>query len=95
MKYLEQFDVPIISNVAGTKIEDYAAVAEKISQAANVSILELNISCPTLRRGYSVWHGSKTALELTRAVKDVSQKPVYVKLSPNVTNIVEMAKECC
>ena len=93
LKYLEQFDVPIIANVAGTKIEDYAAVAEKISQAANVSVLELNISCPNVKEG-GIQFGTdpKTALELTRAVKDVSQKPVYVKLSPNVTNIVEMAK---
>ena len=51
LKYLEQFDVPIIANVAGTKIEDYAAVAEKISQAANVSALELNISCPNVKEG--------------------------------------------
>lgn len=93
LKYLEQFEVPIIANVAGTKIEDYAAVAEKISQAANVSALELNISCPNVKEG-GIQFGTdpKTALELTRAVKDVSQKPVYVKLSPNVTNIVEMAK---
>jgi dihydroorotate dehydrogenase (NAD+) catalytic subunit len=93
LKYLEQFDVPIIANVAGTKIEDYAAVAEKISQAANVSALELNISCPNVKEG-GIQFGTdpKTALELTRAVKNVSQKPVYVKLSPNVTNIVEMAK---
>ncbi len=93
LKYLEQFEVPIIANVAGTKIEDYVEVARKISEAANVSALELNISCPNVKEG-GIQFGTdpETAYQLTAAVKEVSTKPVYVKLSPNVTNIVEMAK---
>ncbi|MGO1922587.1 MAG: dihydroorotate dehydrogenase [Jeotgalicoccus sp.] len=93
LKYLEQFDVPIIANVAGTKIEDYVEVSRKISEAANVSALELNISCPNVKEG-GIQFGTdpETAYRLTAAVKEVSTKPVYVKLSPNVTNIVEMAK---
>lgn len=93
LKFLEQFDVPVIANVAGTKIEDYAEVARKISAAPNVSALELNISCPNVKAG-GIQFGTdpETAYRLTAAVKEVSTKPVYVKLSPNVTNIVEMAK---
>lgn len=93
LKFLEQFDVPVIANVAGTKIEDYAEVARKISAAPNVSALELNISCPNVKEG-GIQFGTdpETAYRLTAAVKEVSTKPVYVKLSPNVTNIVEMAK---
>ena len=93
LKFLEQFDVPVIANVAGTKIEDYAEVAKKISAAPNVSALELNISCPNVNAG-GIQFGTdpETAYRLTAAVKEVSTKPVYVKLSPNVTNIVEMAK---
>lgn len=93
LKYLEQFDVPVIANVAGTKIEDYVEVAKKISKAPNVSALELNISCPNVKEG-GIQFGtdSLTAERLTAAVKEVSAKPVYVKLSPNVTNIVDMAK---
>lgn len=93
LKYLEQYDVPIIANVAGTKIEDYVEVARRISRAPNVSALELNISCPNVKEG-GIQFGTdpETAYLLTKAVKDVSTIPVYVKLSPNVTNIVEMAK---
>lgn len=93
LKYLEQFDVPVIANVAGTKIEDYVEVAKKISEAPNVSALELNISCPNVKEG-GIQFGTDpgTAERLTAAVKEVSAKPVYVKLSPNVTNIVDMAK---
>lgn len=93
LKYLEQFDVPVIANVAGTKIEDYVEVAKKISKAPNVSALELNISCPNVKEG-GIQFGTDpgTAERLTAAVKEVSAKPVYVKLSPNVTNIVDMAK---
>lgn len=93
LKFLDTYDVPIIANVAGTTIEDYVEVARKISASPTVKALELNISCPNVKEG-GIQFGTdpKTAKELTRAVKEVSQKPVYVKLSPNVTSIVEMAK---
>ena len=92
LKWLEQFETPIIANVAGSKVEDYVEVAEKISKAPNVRALELNISCPNVKEG-GIQFGTDpdTAKELTRMVKAVSSVPVYVKLSPNVTNIVEMA----
>lgn len=92
LKWLEQFNTPIIANVAGTKEEDYVEVARKISQSPNVCALELNISCPNVKEG-GIQFGTDpyTASELTRKVKAVSKVPVYVKLSPNVTNIVDMA----
>lgn len=93
LKFLESYDVPIIANVAGTAIDDYVIVADKISKAPNVSALELNISCPNVKEG-GIQFGTnpQTARQLTEAVKEVSDVPVYVKLSPNVTNIVEMAQ---
>ena len=93
LKWLEQFDLPIIANVAGSQEGDYVEVAKTISKASNVAALELNISCPNVKEG-GIAFGTdpETAKRLTKKVKAVSDVPVYVKLSPNVTNIVEMAK---
>jgi dihydroorotate dehydrogenase (NAD+) catalytic subunit len=93
LPWLEKYDVPIIANVAGTETADYVAVAEAISKAPNVHALELNISCPNVKCG-GIQFGTdpKSASHLTAAVKAVSDVPVYVKLSPNVTNISEIAK---
>lgn len=93
LKFLEGYDVPIIANVAGTEVADYVEVAARISKASNVKALELNISCPNVKCG-GIQFGTdpETAKELTAAVKAASSVPVYVKLSPNVTNIVEIAK---
>lgn len=92
LTWLERFDVPIIANVAGSQVEDYLQVAEKISKASNVHALELNISCPNVKSG-GIQFGTvpEVAFELTKKVKEVSSVPVYVKLSPNVSDIVEMA----
>ncbi|PLR97346.1 dihydroorotate dehydrogenase [Bacillus sp. T33-2] len=93
LPWLEQFDVPIIANVAGSREEDYVKVAGEISTAPNVHALELNISCPNVKTG-GIAFGTvpDMAKELTKKVKSVSYVPVYVKLSPNVTNIVEIAR---
>ncbi|MFC7685480.1 dihydroorotate dehydrogenase [Ureibacillus sp. GCM10028918] len=93
LPYLERFDVPIIANVAGTTTEDYVEVSEKISTSPNVRALELNISCPNVKHG-GITFGTDPVIarELVEAVKKVSKVPVYVKLSPNVTDIVEIAK---
>lgn len=90
---LSRYDVPIIANIAGSSEEDYISVAKEISKASNVHALELNISCPNVKTG-GIAFGTipEIAKQLTRKVKEVSEVPVYVKLSPNVTNIVEMAK---
>lgn len=93
LPWLEQFDVPIIANVAGSQIDDYLHVAEHISKVKNVHALELNISCPNVKTG-GIAFGTipDVAYDLTKKVKEVSDVPVYVKLSPNVSDIVEMAK---
>jgi dihydroorotate dehydrogenase (NAD+) catalytic subunit len=93
LPWLSQYDVPIIANIAGSIEADYVTVAKEISKAPNVHALELNISCPNVKTGGIVFGTiPEVAKQLTRMVKEVSEVPVYVKLSPNVTNIVEMAK---
>ncbi|WP_078547247.1 dihydroorotate dehydrogenase [Litchfieldia alkalitelluris] len=93
LPWLNQYNVPIIANVAGSQVEDYVQVASEISKAPNVHALELNISCPNVKTG-GIAFGTipEIAADLTKKVKDVSEVPVYVKLSPNVANIVDMAK---
>ncbi|WP_455661770.1 dihydroorotate dehydrogenase [Pradoshia sp.] len=93
LPWLDAYDVPIIANVAGTATEDYVETAKEISKAPNVHALELNISCPNVKCG-GIQFGTdpETAKELTKAVKNVSEVPVYVKLSPNVSDIVSIAK---
>lgn len=87
------FDDMVIANIGGSTPEDYVSTAALLSAHDKVGALELNISCPNVHSG-GIQFGTnpEMAAELTRAVKAVSQKPVYVKLSPNVTDIVEMAK---
>lgn len=84
---------PIIANVAGSTFEDYVYVAERLSANGFVSALELNISCPNVKAG-GLQFGTdpEIAARLTERVKAVSAVPVYVKLSPNVTDIVAVAK---
>ena len=93
LPFLSSYDVPIIANIAGSMVEDYVQVAREISKAPNVHALELNISCPNVKEG-GITFGTdpEIAKGVTKAVKEVSEVPVYVKLSPNVTDIVEMAK---
>lgn len=93
LPFLESFDVPVLANVAGSAEEDYVEVAREISKAKNVHALELNISCPNVKTGgIAFGTNPEMAASLTRAVKAVSEVPVYVKLSPNVSNITEIAK---
>lgn len=93
LPFLEAYDLPIIANVAGKTLEEYVEVAQKISRAKNVAALEINISCPNVKEGGIAFGTDATvAAQLTRAIKEVSSVPVYIKLSPNVTNIVEIAK---
>lgn len=90
---LEKYDLPIIANVAGSSEEEYVAVCAKIGDAPNVKAIELNISCPNVKEGGIAFGTSpEVAASLTRAVKKVAKVPVYIKLSPNVTNIVTIAK---
>ena len=86
-------DLPIIANVAGACEEDYVEVCRKIGQAPNVKAIELNISCPNVKHG-GIAFGTdpEVAFDLTQAVKKVASVPIYVKLSPNVTDIVPIAQ---
>ena len=89
---LRQYDTKIIVNIAGKTIEEYCDVAEKLSHA-DIDLIELNISCPNVKEG-GVAFGidARMAKEVTREVKRHSKHPVIVKLSPNVTDITQIAK---
>ncbi|WLR43598.1 dihydroorotate dehydrogenase [Bacillus carboniphilus] len=89
---LAQYDVPIIANIAGSTVADYVGISREISKQNNVKALELNISCPNVKTGgIAFGTDAQMAANLTKKVKEVSSVPVYVKLSPNVTNIVDIA----
>ncbi len=89
------FKKPVIANIGGFSVEEYAYCAERVSEADNVGIIEVNISCPNVHGG-GIGFGTDAALaaSVTRAVRAVTKKPVYMKLTPNVTNIAEIAKAC-
>lgn len=91
--FLEKYDVPIIANVAGSTEDEYVEVCRRVHEAPNVKAIELNISCPNVSEG-GVAFGidPEVAYRLTKKVKAVTDLPIYVKLSPNVTSIVAIAK---
>lgn len=93
LSYYESFDVPLLANIAGSTKEEYEIVAQILSKQSVVSALELNISCPNVKEG-GITFGTDPDIvfDLVQSVKKVSTVPVYVKLSPNVTDIVEIAK---
>jgi dihydroorotate dehydrogenase (NAD+) catalytic subunit len=93
LPYLAQFDVPIIQSVAGSTVEDYEQAVSALSKAENVKAIELNISCPNVKQG-GLQFGTdpEIAADLTRRCKAVTDLPLYVKLTPNVTDIVAIAK---
>ena len=89
------FSKPVMANVSGFSIEDYAYTCEKLDREEQVGWLEVNISCPNVHNGgMSFGVDPKAAAEVTKAVKAVTKKPVYMKLSPNVTDIVSIARAC-
>lgn len=86
---------PIIANISGFSIDDYAYTCERIDHETDAAILEVNISCPNVHNGGMAFGTDpQAAAEVTRAVKAVTHKPVYMKLSPNVTDIVAIAHAC-
>ena len=90
--FLKQFDTKIIVNVCGKTTEDYLEVVERLGDQP-VDLLEINISCPNVKEGGIAFGQSPKAVEeITKAVKKVAKQPVIMKLSPNVTDITEMAK---
>lgn len=89
------FHKPVIANISGFSVDEYAYCCEKIDACPDVGIIEVNVSCPNVHNGgMSFGTSPKAAADVTRAVKKVTQKPVYIKLSPNVTDICEIAKAC-
>ena len=94
-KLKKVFHKPVMANVSGFSVEDYACTCEKLDQCDQVGWLEVNVSCPNVHGGgMSFGTDEKAAAEVTKAVKAVTAKPVIVKLSPNVTDIVAIAKAC-
>ena len=94
-KIRKVFKKPLIANISGFSIEEYVYNCEKIDKEEQIEIIELNISCPNVNHGGMAFGTSpEAAKEVTEAVKKVTTKPVYVKLTPNVTNIVEIARAC-
>ena len=89
------FRKPVMANVSGFAIEDYAYTCERLDKEEQVGWLEVNISCPNVHGGgMSFGTSPEAAAAVTKAVKAVTKKPVYIKLSPNVTDIVSIAKAC-
>lgn len=89
------FRKKLIANISGFSIEEYKTCAKAMDECDEVGIIEVNISCPNVHNGgmaYGV--DAKNAAEVTEAVKKVAKKPVYIKLSPNVTDITEIARAC-
>ena len=94
-KLAKCFDKKVMANVSGFSVEDYAYTCEKLDKCDQVGWLEVNVSCPNVHGGgMSFGTDPAAAAEVTRAVKKVTTKPVIIKLSPNVTDIVSIAKAC-
>ena len=93
LPFLAKYDTCVLANVAGAAEEDYVEVIEKMNDSPVVDGIELNISCPNVKHG-GIGLGTDPALaaKVTRMAKEAAKKPVYVKLTPNVTSIVDIAK---
>ena len=89
------FNKPVMANVSGFAVEDYVYTVEKLSGESQVGWFEVNISCPNVHGGgMSFGTTPEAAAEVTRAVRKVTNKPIYIKLSPNVADIASIAKAC-
>lgn len=92
LEFLKQYDTKVIVNVCGKSVEDYLEVVERLSDEA-VDMLEINVSCPNVKEGAIAFGQKADALyDITSQIKKVAAQPVIMKLSPNVTDITEMAK---
>lgn len=92
-KLRKVFKKPIIANISGFSIDEFKYSCEKIDKGEQVEIIEVNISCPNVHNGgMSFGTNPETAAQVTKAVKSVTHKPIFMKLTPNVTSIVEIAK---
>lgn len=94
-KLKEVFHKPVMANISGFSLEEYVHCCERIDKESQVGLIEVNISCPNVHNGgMSFGTCPESAYEVTKAVKAVTTKPVIMKLSPNVTDIVSIAKAC-
>lgn len=94
-KLREVYRKPIISNISGFSIDEYVECCQKMNEVKDVDIIEVNVSCPNVHNGGMSFGTQPENVEaVTKAVKKVTTKPVYVKLTPNVTDIVSIAKAC-
>ncbi len=94
-KLAKCFHKPVIANISGFSVDEYAYCCELIDKEPQVGLIEVNVSCPNVHNGGMAFGtDAVAAAEVTRAVKAVTTKPVYIKLSPNVTDIVSIAKAC-
>ena len=94
-KLKECFHKPVMANISGFSLEEYVYCCEKIDKQEQVGWIEVNVSCPNVHGGgMSFGVSPESAAQVTKAVKAVTTKPVYIKLSPNVTDIVSIAKAC-
>lgn len=92
----ESFHKPLIANISGFSLEEYVECARAMDQTDAVGIIEVNVSCPNVHGGgIAFGQDPEEAARVTKAVKRVTTKPVYIKLSPNVTDIVSIAAACC
>ena len=94
-KLAKCFHKPVIANISGFSVDEYAYCCELIDKEPQVGLIEVNVSCPNVHNGGMAFGtDAVAAAEVTSAVKAVTTKPVYIKLSPNVTDIVSIAKAC-
>jgi len=93
LPFLRQFDIPVIVNVVGQSVEEYAEVAKRLDQAEGVAGIEINISCPNVKEGCMAFGTTaRGTAEVVRAVRESTSLTVITKLSPNVTDVVEIAR---
>ena len=93
LAFLKDYDTKVIVNVCGKSVEDYIEVVEKLGDQDNVAMLEINVSCPNVKEGAIAFGQKADALmHITSEIKKKAKQPVIMKLSPNVTDITEMAK---
>ncbi|HJA30621.1 MAG TPA: dihydroorotate dehydrogenase [Candidatus Eisenbergiella pullicola] len=93
LEFLKQFDTKVIVNVCGKTVEDYLEVVEKLGDQKRVDMLEINVSCPNVKEGAIAFGQKADALfDITSRIKKIARQPVIMKLSPNVTDIAEMAR---
>ncbi|MFQ5737954.1 MAG: dihydroorotate dehydrogenase [Acidobacteriota bacterium] len=92
---LEQYDTHVVTNIFGKSIQEFIAIADRLDPQSKVSALELNISCPNISEGgIEFGHDPRATFGVVKAVREASSKPLWVKLSPNVTDITVFARAC-